>query len=55
MAQLIPLMVARRIFQIRKIGFGPITDIKQITEDGNSLALLAWPQQFADRNIQRLT
>lgn len=43
MAQLIPLMVARRIFQIRKIGFGPITDIKQITEDGNSIALLARP------------
>ena len=54
MTQVIPLVAARRVSQIRQVGFVAIANIKQIAEHRHRIALLAWPQQFADRDMQGL-
>ena len=54
MAQVIPVVIARRGLQIRQIGFRAIANVEEITEHGHRVTLLAWPQQFADRHVERL-
>ena len=54
MTQVIPLVAARRAFQIRQIGFRPVANVEQIAQHRYRITLFAWPQQFADRHVQRL-
>ncbi|CAH0204535.1 hypothetical protein SRABI106_01607 [Rahnella aquatilis] len=52
MTQVIPVVMAAFPFLIRQIGFLPVTDIKQITEHRDFVALFARPEQFTHRHAE---
>ena len=54
MAQVVPVVIARRGLQIGQIGFCAIANVEEIPEYGHRIALFAWPQQFANRHVERL-
>ena len=53
MAQVIPVVAARRTFQVREIGFGAIAQVEEIAQHGDRIALFSRAEQFAHRHVQR--
>ncbi|MNT74138.1 hypothetical protein D3C72_2129280 [compost metagenome] len=48
-------MIARGVFQIREIGFGPIANVEKIPQHRNRITLLTGTQQFTYRDVQRFS